>query len=1228
MQSIPALATAPPAAAAPDAVTVLLRQARFWRDQYQNDRAIEALNRALILDPANAAAAALLARIEADQGDSAKATAALNLLRQNHPADPDIAQIEGALRIGVISPPALAEARTLARQGHNLEAVQRYNAIFRGNPPPEPYEVEYYQALAGTEGGWETARDALARAVRANPQDSRAALAYAELLTYREASRADGIDRLVPLASRGDVGAAATRAWRQALLWLPIIPASIDPLAAFLLAHPDDADIKHQLGLARTPQISPQDAIGQQRQAAFKQLEAGQLEAAARLFEQVLTTNPDDPDAIGGLGLVRLRQGRQAEASSLLRRAIGLDPAKRSQWQAALDGASVAGEYGDIRSLTERGAYAEAERRIRALMRGGGDTPALSLMLANVQSRLGDSAGAEATYRAALQRQPASSAAMIGLAGVLERQGRFADAEQLLTRAGAAGSLRQLGQIRAERLRDQAASTPDVATRESLLEQSVAADPQSPWSRLELARVLVRSGQLARAKTLMAASTAASSSDDALQAGIVFDSENGLLDDAAALAGRVPASGRSAGMRVALAQLQVQQSIAAAGLLPAPVARARLLALAAAPDPDGVTGAAIARALFRMNDADDARLAIAAARAATPVPTAEQSLNYAAASLEIGDTRAARLNLAAAGAQGLTPLQQGVAAQIGDGLAVREADRLNQEGRQAAAYDLLAPALARTPDDPGLNLVLGRLYQSANDPRRALAISLAVLRRDPANADARHAAVAAAIAAGDRGTADQLVREGQALTPDDPQVWLASAELDQTAGDDRAALRDFRRARDLRVQQMGGDMADGAEPPAAWLSLSPAANPFRQDSGGVVSGDPMTVQIDQSIAALRDSTAPAIQAGVGLRGRTGTSGLSRLTDASVPLEASFSPGGFGRIRLLAQPEFLSAGSVGSSAAAQAQLGSQALGVTASPTAAGAAGFNGRLAGAQNASGVGLDLAYQVGWINADFGATPIGFPLENIVGGVVLAPKLTNDLTLRLTAERRAVTDSLLSYGGQRDPRTGGVSGGVVRNRAYAQLELSAGLANFYAGAGYDSLIGQNVVQNSEIEGGGGVGFPVFRNGPGELRTGLDLVYFGFGKNLGGFTTGQGGYFSPQSYFAALVPLTWSSRYRDLTYSIGGALGFQVFNSSGSAYYPGNAALQSQLQSLAAGVPGLATSYAASNVSGLAGNLHGALEYQLTPSLKVGARASFQHAGDYSEGEALLYARYIFNGAD
>ena len=623
----------------------------------------------------------------------------------------------------------------------------------------------------------------------------------------------------------------------------------------------------------------------------------------------------------------------------------------------------------------------------------------------------------------------------------------------------------------------------------------------------------------------------------------------------------------------------------------------------------------------------------------------------------------------------LPPGQSAGVERLRNGVAVREADRLNEQGRAAEAFDRLAPRLRRDPDDPGLNLALGRLYQAARRPREALAVHEALLLRDPGNMQARRAAVSAAIAAGALGRADQLVRETLHLRPDDALAHVMAADLAKARGDAGGALRELGVAQDLHRRRLAGgderretperprphpvafwDERRGApvqpvahraasrdqpmsEPPGrveparsqAPAGTPPDADSFRRASSPVSgapgaahgavpprddSTDPLGRDIARGIAALREEVAPKMQVGVSLRGRSGEGGLSRLVEWMLPVEASFSPGGRGTLKVQVVPTVLDAGTP--SAGRGRRFG------TAAAFEPGAAPD----AGPQDAAGVGLNLSYVYRFIAADVGVTPLGFRRVTPVGGVELAPEIAPDLRLRATAERRAVTDSVLSYAGARDPASGQTWGGVTRNRGRVQLEWTPGPASLYAGVGGAYLGGDRVRDNAQIEVGAGGSYPILRTPTGELRAGLDLFYTAYDWNLRHFSLGHGGYFSPQSHFAALIPITWRQQVGErFSYRIGGSVGFQTYREAASAVFPGRAsAAQTALSGPPAATPGPATFYPARGESGLIGGAFADAEYKLTDTLRVGARARFQRAGDFTDGTALVYARYAFDG--
>ena len=1226
---------------------VLIDQANYWFAENRPQEAESALDRLLRTDPDNPEALALLAHLQAQKGARSQAQATLARLRTAHPTDPHIAMVEQAIRLGTMDPAGLAEARQLAQQNHNAEALARYRRLFQGADPPATLATEYYETLSGTEGGWDAARAGLAQTVVASPRDTQAQLAYARLLTYRDQTRIEGAQRLAVLAHSAETSAAAAKAWRQALEWMPINASSIPAYESWLADHPNDGAISGRLEQAHNPPRTPGDEAALKRSGGFTALNAGHTQEAEAAFQTVLTQTPEDPDALGGLGLVRLRQGNAAEARLLLSRAIGADPLHKARWEAALQGASVGEEYAAARTMIQRGQLEAAERQLRAIVSSGGDVGGAQLMLADVLGRRGDVAGAESQYRAALTRQPANADAMVGLAQILNRQGRATEADAILERAQGAGRTRAVERIRADGLRQQAAATHDPIAREALLRAASSANPTDPWTRLDLARALVIGGKKAEARLVMAEAAGGSNpSADALRAGAMFAAEDGRPGDAAGFIGRLPPAARTADMRALLAQAALQNDIrdaAGLGAVSPAAAREKLLTLSAQSDPDGARGVTIARAFLQMHNPVAAREALATAQAATHTPTPAQRIAYAGVLLQAGDERGAQILIRALDATpGLSTDQTAALNRLRAGTAIREADRLNTDHRQADAYDALAPALARDPVNPDINLAVGRLYAAADNPRKAFAINQAVLARDPANLDARKAAIGAAIQAGDWTHAGALVREGVAMAPDDPQIWIMSAMLNRARGNLQLAYSDLRHARALRRQEIGFDVSEMSAKPFSGmrrtaadrpgdddaLAMSGSDNPFRQSDvqvspvGNFADGsaiparsvDPILQDIDSQIGTVRRDQAPKFALGPAFRSRTGSAGLDQLSEISLPSELIVRPLGRGTLTATATPTFLSSGTVQADANSLASFGTGA--------------FPGRPAPpSQHAEGVGLSASYQLGWLKTDVGTSPVGFQQQNLLGGVEVAPSLSDTVRLRVLGERRSVTDSVLSYAGTKDPGTGTPWGGVTRLRGHAQLEFAVHGADLYAGGGYAVLNGQNVTSNTEIEAGAGGSYPIWRNATDELRLGIDAVYFGYDKNLRFFTLGQGGYFSPQSYFATLFPVKYTSKHDDLTWSIGGSLGYQTYTEKTSSVFPNNRSLQSALVASAASSPtAVLTSYPSRSASGIVGGATGSLEYRVTNSVVLGGQAGYQHAGDWSETIGRLYARYIFDG--
>ncbi|HZF74919.1 MAG TPA: cellulose synthase subunit BcsC-related outer membrane protein [Acetobacteraceae bacterium] len=1205
MKHAPALLTAVALLAAADAaaqvggtagngaMATLLAQGEHWLAQNRPDLALSSFERVLVVEPGNAQALAGAAQAQAARGNRAAADAIVAQLRQQlGSVDPRLGAAESRLREASVDREVLADARRLAEARRTVEAVSRYREAFGGPTPPPGFALEFYQVMAGSDEGWAEARDALGRLVASRPDNTAYALAHARVLTYREATRAEGIAQLQRLAADPATGPAATAAWRQAVVWAGTGRGALPQLEAFVARNPGDTAMAQRLAQARsapTGEPLPGDAA---RSRGFAALDASRARDAEREFEAAIAANPRDGDALGGLGVLRLRQGRAAEARNLLERAVAAAPDRAAQWRQALDAAAYATELAEARAQIRAGRTEQAEAPLRqAASRDVADRADAEALLGDILLSRGDAAAAEARFRAALTRRPDFGAALNGLEAALRRQGRTAEAAELARRRPATpGGAASPG----AELRAQATRASDPAEAAALLRAALAADPANPWIRLDLARALSRQGRAPEGRALLEDGAARGGAEAAFAAAL-FAEEEGRMTDAAALLERVPARNRNADMARLLARARGEGEVAtAAASLRGPgsfEARNRLLGIAARPDTSGAQAAAVVRAFGTVGDAQGAEEAARVALVRNPTFQPGARLAIAAALLEAGSTEFAQSMLAAAEADPrLGTEERQRLASLQSGIAIRASDRANEGGDQAAGFDRLRPILLRNPQDAPANLALARLYQGARQPAEAARVAEAVLARDPRNLDARATVVDAALAAGDTRRAEAALGEARTLAPREPRLLVLEARVARAQGDMRRAERALQAAAELRRAQTGADRA------GPLMSANPAwDNPFRAASsapaGTPAPRDAVSADIARELAALREEGAVQVLVAPSVRSRSGTAGLDRLEEYATRIEASMSPGALGgRLTASATPVAISAGELRGSDTALARAGF-------GPGAA-------RPAGNGDASGVGLGLGWQRGAVALDVGTTPLGFRTTNLVGGIEVAPRLTDNLRLRVTGERRAVTDSLASWAGQRDS-LGRTFGGVVRTGGRAQLEYTAGPATFYAGGGYAVFEGQNVEDNNRVEAGAGLSYAVFRRPDEELTTGLDLVYLAYDRNQRAFTFGNGGYFSPQSYAAVNLPVDWRGRSGDWSWRLGGTVGYANWR-------------EDPVQ----GFAGSTTSLAGQSQSCATGGARGDLEYALTPQLRLGAGLRYDRAADWNETRGQFYLRY------
>lgn len=278
-------------------------------------------------------------------------------------------------------------------------------------------------------------------------------------------------------------------------------------------------------------------------------------------------------------------------------------------------------------------------------------------------------------------------------------------------------------------------------------------------------------------------------------------------------------------------------------------------------------------------------------------------------------------------------------------------------------------------------------------------------------------------------------------------------------------------------------------------------------------------------------------------------------------------------------------------------------------------------------------SFAVGWydekLSFDIGSTPYGFTVENWAGGISYSDKL--DLTgWRLTASRRPLSNSSLSFAGAKDPRTGIEWGGVMANGAALGLSWDQGNANgVWADISHHQLSGKNVADNTRTRLMAGYYRRLVNTEHERLTVGVNSMLWNYKKDLGEYTLGHGGYYSPQRYVSLSLPVSYAKRTVDWSYILEGSISVSAAKTRDMSYYPERGLIAGPWQELAnQGVSDAAfmadNSFKGGSSNGVGYNIRGLVERRLNNHWVLGTGVDWQYSKDYSPSRAMLYLRYSF----
>jgi hypothetical protein len=264
------------------------------------------------------------------------------------------------------------------------------------------------------------------------------------------------------------------------------------------------------------------------------------------------------------------------------------------------------------------------------------------------------------------------------------------------------------------------------------------------------------------------------------------------------------------------------------------------------------------------------------------------------------------------------------------------------------------------------------------------------------------------------------------------------------------------------------------------------------------------------------------------------------------------------------------------------------------------------------------LAVGVGWVTdtfaADIGSTPLGFELPQLVGGFEWRPDVPN-VAVSLGFSRRAVTSSVLSYAGMRDPVSGTRWGGVVQTGPYIDAGIYRERFSIAGALRFTKIAGERVLDNRFFGVRAGGDWKFYSDPRLSASLGLTLNYWKYDHNLQNYTFGSGGYYSPQSYVSAVLPLEVWGEAHDWSYRLRVSVSHTNSEHDAIAMFANDPALQT-----AAGAP----TFGEDSSSGISLSAYAAIERQLSPTWIAGAKLDIDRADYYEPTVFMIYLRHAF----
>jgi tetratricopeptide (TPR) repeat protein len=407
----------------------------------------------------------------------------------------------------------LTQATILQKSGKSAEAIAFLKEKFPNGPPAGDLAVAYYKIIANSPGGWSEARSGLESLVKSDPKNLQYSLALNSLLGSKAETRDLALKNLSDLYKQRKVDKQRVlQTWREVLNAQEPSPELIPLYQSYLEVDPHNQEITGKWILEKDVQTERKkiaaDPLLRRRQVGLDLLDKGDIVGAEAPLMDTLKVRPKDYLALGGMGLIRMRQGNYEEAVAYYQKALALNPENSGKWKSLISTSQYWLQIHGAEDARDQKNYALAMVKIRAAINLEPQGAEGIAVLGTIEADRGNGKEAEKQFREALNIESDNGIALRGLVQLLVNTGRRDEALALINAQAPANSAAGKGYdyLRVKILSSQADDLISKGQAEAAtpyVQSAIKLEPLNPWLRFQLAGIYESLGSVDKGLAVM-----------------------------------------------------------------------------------------------------------------------------------------------------------------------------------------------------------------------------------------------------------------------------------------------------------------------------------------------------------------------------------------------------------------------------------------------------------------------------------------------------------------------------------------------------------------------------------------------------------------------------------------------------------------------------------------------------------------------------------------------------